>query len=71
MLIAFKLKLMLVPMTFRSSRFLAAATFRELRKVMGTSKLMILVPLFDLKSLGRTRGAWCRDFKTAALVRWI
>ena len=26
--------------------------FHELRKVMGTSKLMILVPLFDLKSLG-------------------
>jgi len=27
--------------------------FHELRKVMGTSKLMILVPLFDLTSLGR------------------
>jgi hypothetical protein len=26
-------------------------TFGELRKAMGTSKLMILVPLIDLKSL--------------------
>jgi len=26
--------------------------FHELRKEMGTSKLMMLVPLFDLKSLG-------------------
>ena len=35
---------------------------------MGTSKLMILVPLFDLKSLGRTRGKQRRDFRSAALV---
>jgi hypothetical protein len=42
--------------------------FRELRKVMGTSKLMILVPLFDLRSLGRTRGKQRRDFRSAALV---
>jgi hypothetical protein len=42
--------------------------FRELRKVMGTSKLMILVPLFDLKSLGRTRGTQSSDFRSAALA---
>ena len=41
----------LVP-TFRSSCTIAAPTFHELRKAMGTSKLMILVPFFDLKSLG-------------------
>jgi 8-oxo-dGTP pyrophosphatase MutT (NUDIX family) len=34
----------LVP-TFRSPRHIAAASFRGLRKVMGTSKSMILVPL--------------------------
>ena len=42
--------------------------FHELRKVMGTGKLMILVPLFDLKSLGTIRGRWCRDFRSAVLV---
>ena len=30
---------------------------------------MILVPLIDLKSLRRVRSGWCRDFKSAALVR--
>ena len=34
----------LVP-TFRSSCYISARTFHELRKVMGTSKAMILVPL--------------------------
>jgi len=29
---------------------------------------MILVPLFDLKSLGSFRRLQCRDFKSAALV---
>src|SRR5207248_6942593 len=29
---------------------------------------MILVPLFDLKFLRRTRGTRCRNFKSAALV---
>ena len=57
----------LVP-TFRSSCTIAAPTFHELRKAMGTRKLMILVPLFDLKSLGRFRGLQCRDFKSAALA---
>src|SRR5581483_6712465 len=42
--------------------------FHELRKVMGTSKPMIRVPLFDLKSLGRTRGKCCKDLRSAALV---
>jgi hypothetical protein len=35
---------------------------------MGTSKFMVLVPLFDLKSLGSFRRLRCRDFKSAALV---
>jgi hypothetical protein len=35
---------------------------------MGTSKLMILVPLFDLRSPERTRDKRCRDFRSAALV---
>jgi hypothetical protein len=37
---------------------------------MGISELMMLVPLFDLKSLCRTRGMRmrCRDFKSAALA---
>jgi hypothetical protein len=34
---------------------------------MGTSKFMILVPLFDSKSLGSFRQLQCRDFKSAAL----
>jgi hypothetical protein len=34
---------------------------------MGTSKFMILVPLFDVKSLGSFRRLRCRDFKSAAL----
>jgi hypothetical protein len=38
---------------------------------MGTSKFMILVPLFDLQSLGSFRRLRCRDFKSAALVEWI
>ena len=36
---------------------------------MGTTKLTILVPLFDLKSLGRTCRLQCRDFKSAALTK--
>ena len=35
---------------------------------MGTSKSMILVPLFYLKFLNRVRRLWCRNFKWAALV---
>src|SRR4051794_26127899 len=57
----------LVP-TFRSSYTISAITFYELRKAMGTSKFMILVPLFDLKSLGSFRRLRCRDFKSAALA---
>src|SRR3954466_11404409 len=57
----------LVP-TFRSSYTISAVTFYELRKAMGTSKFMILVPLFDLKSLGSFRRLRCRDFKSTALV---
>ena len=41
----------------------------ELRKPKGTSNSMILVPLFDLKFLRRTRGARCRNFKSASLAR--
>jgi hypothetical protein len=40
----------------------------ELRKPKGTSNSMILVPLLDLKFLGRTRGTRCRNFKSAALA---
>src|SRR5919108_6189763 len=40
----------------------------ELRKPKGTSNSIILVPLFDLKFLRRTRGTRCRNFKSAALV---
>src|SRR3954447_14423190 len=57
---------LLVP-TFRSSYTFSAITFYELRKAMGTSKFMILVPLFDLQSLGSFRRLRCRDFKSAAL----
>src|SRR3954469_13633265 len=57
----------LVP-TFRSSYTISAITFYELRKAMGTSKFMILVPLFDLKSPGSFRRLRCRDFKSAALA---
>ena len=42
--------LRLVP-TFRSSCYPSAHTFHELRKVMGTTKLQIPVPLFHLKFL--------------------
>ena len=52
---------------FRSSYTIAATTFYELRKATGTGKLMILVPLVDLKSLGPFRRLRCRDFKSAAL----
>src|SRR3954453_17332483 len=58
----------LVP-TFRSSYTISAIAFYELRKAMGTSKFMILVPLFDLKSLGSFRRLRCRDFKSAALAK--
>src|SRR3954467_4534852 len=56
----------LVP-TFRSSYTISAITYYELRKAMGTSKFMILVPLFDLKSLSSFRRLRRRDFKSAAL----
>jgi len=56
----------LVP-TFRSSCYASARTFRELRKVTGTSKSMIIVPLFYLKFLDRIRRLRCRNFKKAAL----
>jgi hypothetical protein len=58
-------RLTLVP-TFRSSYTISAITFYELRKVTGPGKLMILVPLFDLKSLGSFRRLRCKDFKSAA-----
>src|SRR5689334_21128972 len=57
----------LVP-TFRSSYAISAITLCELRKAMGTSKFLILVPLFDLKSLGPFRREQRRDFKSAALA---
>ena len=56
----------LVP-TFRSSCSTSAPTFHELRKVMGTSKLMMLVPPFHLKFLDGICRLRCRNFKWAAL----
>src|ERR1700756_3852593 len=41
--------------TFRSSCPVAAPIFHELRKVMGTSKPITPVPLFDLKFLDQIR----------------
>jgi hypothetical protein len=56
----------LVP-TFRSSRTVSATPFGELWKVMGTNKLVLPVPLIDLRSLRRTRRLWFRDFVSAVL----
>jgi hypothetical protein len=61
-------------MTHASARFSKFVIQRstlghELRKPKGTSNSMILVPLFDLKFLRRTRGTRCRNFKSAALAR--
>ena len=44
-----------------------SGTFCELRKAMGTSKSMILVPLVDLRSLEQTRRLRCRDLRSAVL----
>jgi hypothetical protein len=57
----------LVP-TFRSSHFVSATPFCELRKAMGTSNSMIPGPLVDLKSLKKTRRLWRRDFRSVALA---
>src|SRR5579863_10307752 len=57
----------LVP-TFRSSCTASAPTFHELRKVIGTSRLIIPVPLFHLKFLDGVRRLWRRNFKWAALM---
>ena len=57
--------------TFRSSCYASAPTFHELRKVMGTSKSMILVPLCHLKFPDGIRRLRCRNFKWAAPVAMI
>jgi hypothetical protein len=57
----------LVP-TFRSSCDASARTFHELRKVMGTSKSTIRVPLLRLKFLEGICRLRCRNFKWAVLV---
>jgi NitT/TauT family transport system substrate-binding protein len=57
----------LVP-TFRRSHSLAPTLFCDLRKAMGTSKLTIPVPLFDLKSRRRTPRLLRGDFRSAVLV---
>ena len=54
--------------TFRSSCPVAAPIFHELRKVMGTSKPITPVPLFDLKFLDQIRRLHRRNFKSAALA---
>jgi hypothetical protein len=56
--------------TFRSSCYVSAPTYHELRKVMGTGKFMTLVPLFHLTFLDRIRRSWCRNVKWAALARF-
>src|SRR6202012_3080863 len=53
---------------FRSSRSVSATLLRELRKVRSTSELMFLVPLFDLKPLGRIRRLHRRGFRSAVLI---
>jgi adenosylcobinamide-phosphate synthase len=53
---------------FRSSCTTSAPTFHELRKVMGTGKLMILVPLLHLKFLDGIRRLRRGNFKWAAPV---
>jgi hypothetical protein len=58
---------MLVP-TFRSSYPTSAPHFHELRKVMGTSKLMTSSAAFHLKFLNGVNRLWCRNFKWAALA---
>src|SRR5580692_1383124 len=55
----------LVP-AFRSSCITSARTFSELRKVMGTSKPEILVPLVHMKFLDGICRLRCRNFKWAA-----
>src|SRR6478736_3353284 len=47
----FSPRALLVP-AFRSSSTIAATTFHEFRKVMGTSKSMALVPLLDFEVPG-------------------
>ena len=53
---------------FRRSHSLAAPPFCDLRKAMGSSRLTIPVPLFDLKLPKRTRRLGCGDFRPAVLV---
>ena len=54
--------------TFRSSCHASARTFHEFRKVMGTSKSTIPVPVFHLKFLDGICRLRCRNFKWAALA---
>ena len=60
--------LMLLVPTLRSSCSTSAPTFHELRKVMGTGKVMIPAPLFHLKFLNGICRLRCRNFKWAALA---
>ena len=53
---------------FRRSHSLAAPPFCDLRKAMGSSRLTISVPLFDLKFPKRTRRLGCGDFRPAVLA---
>src|SRR5437667_1510441 len=56
----------LVP-TFRGSHPVAAPIFANLGKLMGTSKLMILGPFFELKSWTNSPLA-VQDFNSTALI---
>ena len=60
-------KTLLVP-TFRSSCSIAAPTFHELRKVRGTSKLIVSSTAYRSEVPERTRRLWCRDFRSAVLA---
>ena len=62
-----RFSVLLVP-TFRSSRATSAPTFHELRKVMGTSKIVIPGLLLHLKVLKEICRLPCRNFKWVALV---
>src|SRR5579872_2288760 len=58
----------LVP-TFRSSCSIAAPTFTNFGKSWALINLSILVPLYRSEVPDRIRRLWCRDFRSAVLVR--
>jgi rare lipoprotein A len=57
----------LVP-AFRSSCAIAARAFTNFGKLWPPANLLIPVPLYRSEVPDRTRGLWCRDFRSAVLV---